>query len=37
MKFRTDFCEVLDGFLRNLEVIFVKFRTDFCEVYKGFL
>ena len=37
MKFTTDFCEILDGFLRNLGVIFVKFRKDFCEVYDRFL
>ena len=32
MKFRRDFCEVSDGFLRSLRQIFVKFWTDFCEV-----
>ena len=37
MKFRTDFCEVLDRFLRSLGRIFVKFRTDLCEVSDRFL
>ena len=32
MKFRTDFCEVQDGFLRSLGRIFGKVRRDFCEV-----
>ena len=31
MKFRTDFCEVYEGFLLSLGDIFVKFGTDFCE------
>ena len=32
MEFRTDFCEVSDGFLQSLPGIFVKFRRDFSEV-----
>ena len=32
MKFKTDFSEFYEGFLRSVEFIFVKVRTDFPEV-----